>query len=405
MLVGNDFLPHSPHLEIDNGAISIMLTNYIDLLPEWGGYLTDREKIHPKRFEQFLYNVAVYEEEHFKRRGFEENEPGWKLNTDNEQDKNDFYGTYFSGNPTPAAAFGATVKGKEPPPSKVDKSTAEEGADGDVDTVVSGPVGNRDFRRSHAGSKARSYRDFYYESKMGWPVEDRDRTLFQRRAHVRDYMEGLHWCLNYYHNGCQAWDWYFPHMYSPLSSDIVNLNEFYDESEDSEFKSFPFDKGTPFPSLAQLLSVLPPQSASLLPKALAELMLHPSSPLIPYYPSDFTSDPNGKRQSWEAIVLIPFIDADQLLDTVERVLDKDKETGALLSAAERRRNAPGKSHVFVPPGGGEGANGGNGAPKKTAASKASRAKGSTGSRQTVAATGSRKAPSPKGSKKKAVKKE
>jgi 5'-3' exonuclease len=156
MLVGNDFLPHSPHLEIDNGAISIMLTNYIDLLPEWGGYLTDREKIHPKRFEQFLYNVAVYEEEHFKRRGFEENEPGWKLNTDNEQDKNDFYGLFFSGNPTPAAAVAAKIKGHQPPPSKVDKSTVEEAADGDVDAVVSGPVGNRDFRRSHAGSKVRS---------------------------------------------------------------------------------------------------------------------------------------------------------------------------------------------------------------------------------------------------------
>ena len=64
-----------------------MLTNYIDLLPEWGGYLTEKEKIHPKRFEQFIYHLAVYEEEHFKRRGYEENEPGWKLSADNEQNK------------------------------------------------------------------------------------------------------------------------------------------------------------------------------------------------------------------------------------------------------------------------------------------------------------------------------
>jgi 5'-3' exonuclease len=92
MLVGNDFLSHCPHLEIDNGALSLMLNNYIDLLPEWGGYLTDKEKIHPERFEQFLYHLAAFEEEHFKRRGYEENEPGWQLSSDNEQEEDDFYG-------------------------------------------------------------------------------------------------------------------------------------------------------------------------------------------------------------------------------------------------------------------------------------------------------------------------
>jgi len=404
MLVGNDFLPHSPHLEIDNGAISLMLTNYIDLLPEWGGYLTSKEKIHPQRFEQFIYHLAVYEEEHFKRRGYEENEPGWKLHTDNEQDKNDFYGTFYSGNPTPEQAVGANEKNIHSPPSlKLQNASEEEHLSSEnlaQNQDVEGPLGNRAFRRRHPYSKARSYRDFYYETKMGWPVEDRDHTLFQRRAHVRDYLEGLHWCLNYYHNGCQSWEWYFPHLYSPLSTDMVNLGEFYDDDEgnvDEEgFKSFPFEKGTPFPSLAQLLSVLPPQSSQLLPKSLAELMLNPASPLISYYPADFTSDPNGKRQPWEAVVQIPFIDGQELLGTVERLLEKDEETGTLFTAAERRRNRPGKNHVFVPPGGGASGDDTNGA----ATPKGSRTKGSS-----TTATGQKKRVSSKGRKKAAVKKQ
>ena len=371
MMVGNDFLPHSPHLEIDGGALSLMLTNYIDLLPEWGGYLTDREKIHVDRFEQFVYNLAVYEAEHFKKRGFEENEPGWKLSPENEEDENDFYGTYYSGKPTPAAAVPANLMGAHPPPSRLKQSNNDKDntkaetevvmrtAADESDEAAGEPMANRAFRRRHSDSRARSYRDFYYESKMGWPTEDRDRTLFQRRAHVRDYLEGLHWNLNYYHNGCVSWNWFFPHMYSPLSTDMVNLGEFYDQFEvnkGQEFKTFPFEMGKPFPSLAQLLSVLPPQSASLLPKPLAELMWHPSSPLIPYYPPDFVSDPNGKRQSWEAVVQIPFIEADVLLDTVDRVLAKDDSStpeGGLLTPAERRRNRPGQKHLFVPPGGGE----------------------------------------------------
>jgi 5'-3' exonuclease len=235
MLVGNDFLSHMPHMEIDGGAISLMMSTYVDLLPEWGDYLTKKEKIHPERFEQFLYHLAVYEEEHFKRRGFEENEPGWKLTADDEQDENDFYGKYFSGNPTPEVARPANRKGAPEPPESVDPSIK--------------PSGNRSFRRKYPTLKSRSYRDFYYETKMGWAAQDRDRTLFRRRAHVRDYLEGLHWNLNYYHNGCCSWDWYFPHLYSPLCTDLVNLHEFYeDQGDEGGFQTFPFELGTPFPS-------------------------------------------------------------------------------------------------------------------------------------------------------------
>mmetsp|Transcript_50251 Transcript_50251/g.75668 ORF Transcript_50251/g.75668 Transcript_50251/m.75668 type:complete len:184 (+) Transcript_50251:852-1403(+) len=123
---------------------------------------------------------------------------------------------------------------------------------------------------------------------------------------------------------------------------------------------FKFEDTEPFPSLAQLLSVLPPQSATLLPGALAELMLEPSSPIADYYPRDFTTDANGKRQPWEAVVQIPFIDGDTLLETVNSILDGDEKSPddkKLLSNAERRRNVKGKSMTFVPPAGGAAAGG------------------------------------------------
>jgi 5'-3' exonuclease len=86
-----------------------------------------------------------------------------------------------------------------------------------------------------------------------------------------------------------------------------------------------FTVGVPFPSLAQLLAVLPPQSAELLPKPLAELMINNNSPLKQYYPYDYITDANGKRQSWEALVLIPFIDVDLLLTTVQQILTIDQQ--------------------------------------------------------------------------------
>lgn len=360
MFVGNDFLPHVPHLEIDNGALSLMLNNYIDLLPEWGGYLTNKEAIHPGRLEQFVYNLAGFEEEHFRRRAFEENEPGWGLGTENEQEEEDFYGGWYGNTPTPLLAKEANHKlvvetnvirlnGEE----EIDSSSQEQQAsEGTIKTKV-----EKKFKKLHPRDASRSYREFYYESKLGVsPVATRrSEAQRDRRAIVRDYIEGLHWNLNYYHNGCCSWNWYFPHLYAPLATDMVNLYEFYgdedvDIKDNNGFRVFPFDETEPFPPLAQLLSVLPPQSSSLLPKVLGELMTEPSSPLAPYYPSDFASDPNGKRQPWEAVVKIPFIDGDQLLEVVNKILDADEKavTGELLSNAERRRNIKGQSHTFVP---------------------------------------------------------
>ena len=249
MLVGNDFLPHCPHLEIDNGALSLMLSNYIDLLPEWGGYLTDKDSIHPQRFEQFIYHLSVYEEEHFKRRGYEENEAGWQLKSDGESDDS-FYGKYYGNPTTPKAARAANHK-----PSKQSSSTAASILNDDSESVdIDGETDKVEKKASKQNpyDTSRSYRDYYYSTKLGWYPQTKDETLMNRRAHVRDYLEGLHWVLNYYHSGCPSWDWYFPHLYSPLATDMGNLHEFYENSEnddkDEGYRRFPFEQTEPFPS-------------------------------------------------------------------------------------------------------------------------------------------------------------
>ena len=42
-------------------------------------------------------------------------------------------------------------------------------------------------------------------------------------------------------------------------------------------------------------------------------MSDPNSPILDFYPKEFTQDMNGKRQEWEAVVKIPFIDEVRLL--------------------------------------------------------------------------------------------
>jgi 5'-3' exonuclease len=40
------------------------------------------------------------------------------------------------------------------------------------------------------------------------------------------------------------------------------------------------------------------------------------SPILDFYPKDFEQDLNGKKQEWEAVVKIPFIDENRLLQAM-----------------------------------------------------------------------------------------
>ncbi len=42
-------------------------------------------------------------------------------------------------------------------------------------------------------------------------------------------------------------------------------------------------------------------------------MYDPNSSILDFYPLEFEQDLNGKKQDWEAIVKIPFIDEKRLL--------------------------------------------------------------------------------------------
>lgn len=69
----------------------------------------------------------------------------------------------------------------------------------------------------------------------------------------------------------------------------------------------------------------------MLPAPYQELMTQQSSSILEYYPPDFQTDLNGKKQEWEAVVLIPFIDEKKLLCAMKPCVER-------LSEEEKNRN-------------------------------------------------------------------
>ncbi len=80
---------------------------------------------------------------------------------------------------------------------------------------------------------------------------------------------------------------------------------------------FNFVKGSPFKPFEQLMGVLPAASKELIPEAFRDLMTDNGSPIIDFYPKNFQLDLNGKKNDWEAVVLIPFIEEQRLLASLK----------------------------------------------------------------------------------------
>ncbi|KAK7263446.1 hypothetical protein RJT34_31036 [Clitoria ternatea] len=335
---GNDFLPHMPSLEIHEGAIDLLLTVYKKEFNKLGGYLVDMSRIGEKnaafvklsRVEKFILMVGTYEEKIFKKRSEIREKKLKRLisaNEDAKQEKNaDGYSELDNENSSDCAivikkasatkilvpASASSAENTKDLQDELKRSIREKG-----DLFKSG-----DFLIDKVKWGTPGYKERYYNVKFS--VEGPTDIESKRKEIVLKYTEGLLWVLQYYFSGVASWTWFYPFHYGPFASDLRGMSQV----------KVKFEKGVPFLPLDQLLSVLPPGSASALPKAYAQLMLDENSRLIDLYPQDFEVDTEGKRFMWQAICKIPWIDERRLVAETRELKNELSENEAIRNSVK-----------------------------------------------------------------------
>ncbi|KAG8887726.1 5'-3' exoribonuclease 2 [Tulasnella sp. 332] len=290
-MVGNDFLPNIPSLDIKQGAITTLLSIWKTELHKMGGFLTDNGSVNLSRLQIILEALGKQEGDIF-------------ILAHQEERQKQMYQS-----PTHALSVGL---------SNLQISTSSK-----VQTEKrSKTEEHNDIHLWEPGYQAR-----YYKSKFSvdWSNDERFRDQI-----AQAYIEGLCWVLAYYYHGTPSWKWFYPYHYAPFAGDLKNVSSV----------EVRFDRGQPLKAFEQQMAVFPPTSRCHIPEPFHYLMLKDDSPIIDLYPEDFEIDLNGQALPWKGVTLLPFFDERKLVDAM-------KPASLELTREEVVRNLPGTASLFV----------------------------------------------------------
>ncbi|KAI9203281.1 XRN 5'-3' exonuclease N-terminus-domain-containing protein [Polychytrium aggregatum] len=398
LFIGNDFLPHLPDLHINEGALAMVFQIYRQVLPTLDGYINNGGHINLDRLQTIMGTLCQFEWEHFvesqaqddkwmkKKRGHrgdkgssqqqpvhETNGPSMSLSQKayfdeikafvHKRGRSDRI-EFSTMLPARDRAFIIELVKQLGLRHNIEFRETEDD-DGQHYLVIeweeSGDDDEEEFDQESSAAQERVLKKYagmritdekQVAQDLELSAEERLKSDFEKMKHiyyrsklefseksgamkeeiatlVASYIEGLQWVMLYYYEGVPSWSWFFPYHYAPRVSDIVDIGQL----------KITFNIGTPFLPFEQLMGVLPAASRSMIPEAFKSLMTDAGSPILDFYPLDFECDLNGKKNDWEAVVKIPFIDEVRLLKAM-------KARESQLTKEEKRRNTHGSAVIF-----------------------------------------------------------
>jgi 5'-3' exonuclease len=303
-LMGNDFLPHLPALDIYNNAIDKLLECYIENVID-NGYIIDihQSDIHQSDIYQSNYSNDI------------------NINNDNyysfivklASDEEKLIMEHFD-----KKKRKAYCQSSDPFDIEMHKIDNLQFKINDPINLGFGPM---------VDWRSRFYNYYYNHSDNYDYLEEFSNKM------VYHYNVGLKWVAQYYFDKCPSWDYYYPYDHAPFLSDMAK-NKF-------DFNSVVFKESAPLTPFEQLLIVLPKQTSYLLPIELQKIMTNPNSSAAHLYPNEFELDMIGKRKYWMCNPMLPNLE----INLIRKMFEKYSK---LLKDEDKIKNKLGNIITFVP---------------------------------------------------------
>lgn len=260
-LLGNDFLPHFPAMNIRTHGIDVLLDMYRIYIGRYPDrFLVSRTsgKIHWKHLSLLINEIAKKEHEFLMQE--------YVL-----RDKLDHR--------------------KFPETTPIEKEQA----------FINAPIIYRQDEKYICPSE-NHWEDRYY--KLLFSTYRKPHTI---KPICINYLEGLEWVFTYYTGDCPDWKWKYYYHYPPLFSDLCKYVPHYDTRFLDAVASKTSNR--PFSSQVQLSYVLPFAKLDLLPNGITQFLKTNYSEL---YPEKYDLCWAFCRYLWEAHPILPNISIDLL---------------------------------------------------------------------------------------------
>ena len=218
-MLGNDFLPHFPAINIRTGGINKLLSAYKETVGNTDNVLTDGTRIFWKQFRIFVSYLANLEEGFLKE----------------ETKMRDRRARNVLPSDTPDARY---------------------------KQFESLPTYERETEK-YINPYQNYWQTRYYKALFN------NQTTDEFRFRLCDnYLEGLEWCMKYYTSGCPDWRWSYKYNYPPLLIDLMRHVPVVSRSFMPDYALT-----VPVHPFVQLCYVLPKTSLGLLPPDLHKIIL------------------------------------------------------------------------------------------------------------------------------------
>lgn len=245
-MLGNDFMPHFPSVNIRTDGIYYLIEKYRGLFKN-NDCLYDGEKIHWKNVRKLIQQIALEERqllilEHKKRVKAEKKH--YPTNNDEERE--------FK--------------------------------------FLNIPTKHRQIEK-YINPYEAYWEERYYKMLFDTHINDT-----RRQEICINYIQGLEWNMEYYTKGCIDWNWYYKYDYPPLFSDLI-------KHVPNQFKQLLARKPeAPVSNFFQLSYVLPKKSLYLLPANIKKRLLETD-----WYVDDCEFKWSYCKYFWESHPVLPDI--------------------------------------------------------------------------------------------------